>query len=49
LGFGIWLLAIDSTDTAQNQELGHPRVGGKLSPNTLAWILAKVQQAKDKG
>ena len=46
---GLWLLAIDSTDTAQNQELGYPRVGGKLSSDTLAWIVSKLQQAQAKG
>ena len=46
---GLWLLAIDSTDSAQNQELGYPRVGGRLSPETLTWILAKLQQAHEKG
>jgi hypothetical protein len=46
---GVWLLAIDSTDTAQNQMLGYPRVGGKLSPDTLTWIVTKLQQAQMKG
>lgn len=46
---GLWLLAIDSTDTAHNQDLGHPRVGGKLSPETLDWIVTKLDQAKQKG
>lgn len=46
---GLWLLAIDSTDTAQNQQLGYPRVGGKLSPDTLGWIVEKLQQAQAKG
>lgn len=46
---GLWLLAIDSTDSARNQELGYPRVGGRLSPETLSWILAKLQQAHEKG
>lgn len=46
---GLWVLGIDSTDTAQNDELGKPRVGGKLSPGTLAWMVAKVQLAQAQG
>lgn len=46
---GLWLLALDSTDSEQNEQLGHPKVGGKLSPETLAWVLAKLQQAQARG
>lgn len=46
---GLWLLAIDSTDSCQNEELGYPEVGGKLSSNTLAWVQAKLQQAQARG
>lgn len=46
---GLWLLALDSTDTAANQTLGHPRVGGRLTPATLDWALAKIQQARSRG
>lgn len=46
---GLWVVGIDSTDTAQNETLGYPVVGGKLSPSTLAWVMEKVQVAQTKG
>jgi hypothetical protein len=46
---GLWLLAVDSTDSEHNEQLGHPKVGGKLSPETLAWVLAKLEQAQARG
>jgi hypothetical protein len=46
---GLWLLAIDSTDAQQNEQLGYPVVGGKLSPTTLAWVQAKLKQAQARG
>jgi hypothetical protein len=46
---GLWLIGIDSTDAQQNEQLGYPVVGGKLSPSTLAWVQAKLQQAQASG
>jgi len=46
---GLWLLAIDSTDSGRNKLLGYPEVGGKISPATMAWTLAKLRQANDRG
>ena len=46
---GLWLLGIDSTDASQNEQLGYPVVGGELSPSTLAWVQAKLQQAQARG
>lgn len=46
---GLWLIGIDSTDASENEQLGYPVVGGRLSPSTLAWIQAKLQQAQARG
>ena len=46
---GLWLLAIDSTDSGQNQELGYPRVGGHVLPQTMAWIQSRMQAAAQHG
>jgi len=46
---GLWLLALDSTDAARNQELGYPMVSGQLSPTTLAWVQLKLTQAQAQG
>lgn len=35
---GLWLLAIDSTDTERNLREGSPEVNGRLDPATLTWI-----------
>ena len=46
---GVWLLAIDSCDYEQNAQLGHSAVGGRLVPETLAWVLDQLQQARVQG
>ena len=46
---GLWWLAIDSTDAQQNEQLGYPVVGGRLSPPTLAWVLDKLAEAQKRG
>jgi 3',5'-cyclic AMP phosphodiesterase CpdA len=42
---GIWLLAIDSCDYADNHALGVSVTSGRLLPATQAWILARLQEA----
>jgi 3',5'-cyclic AMP phosphodiesterase CpdA len=46
---GLWLLAIDSCDYQNNWQCGTPRVGGRLSPETMTWILAKIQEGQANG
>lgn len=46
---GLWLLAIDSTDSGENQALGYPRVGGHVLPQTMAWIQGRMQEAHQRG
>ena len=46
---GLWLLAIDSCDYQENWQLGTPVVSGRITPETMAWILAKLQQAQANG
>jgi hypothetical protein len=46
---GVWLLAIDSCNYEHNAQLGYPVVGGRLLPETLAWVQGQLQQAKVHG
>ena len=46
---GLWLLAIDSCKYQDNLELGTPVVSGRLSAETMAWIVATLQDAHAKG
>jgi 3',5'-cyclic AMP phosphodiesterase CpdA len=46
---GLWLLAIDSCKYQENELQGTPVIGGRISPETMAWILAQLQQAKAQG
>jgi hypothetical protein len=46
---GLWLLAIDSCKYQDNLELGTPVVSGRISPETMTWILAKLQEAQAAG
>ena len=46
---GLWLLCLDSTDSATNFEQGFPNVGGAFSPATLAWIEARLIEANESG
>lgn len=46
---GLWLLAIDSTDSGHNQELGSPRIGGHILPQTMTWIQSRLQEAHRRG
>jgi len=34
----LWLLMLDTTQSGNNQELGHPQLDGQLSSATLRWI-----------
>jgi 3',5'-cyclic AMP phosphodiesterase CpdA len=42
---GIWILAVDSCEYADNQALGTPVTAGRLSPATQAWILERLKEA----
>lgn len=46
---GLWLLAIDSCKYDQNKARGTPVIGGKISPETIRWIVAQMQQARASG
>ncbi len=46
---GLRLIAIDSCKYQQNLELGTPVVSGRISPETMTWILAQIQEAKSAG
>ena len=39
----LWLLAIDSCKYQDNLQLGTPVIGGRLSPETMTWILTRLQ------
>ena len=43
---GVWLLGIDSCLYDNNITQGHPETGGALSDERLAWLLAKLSEAK---
>jgi len=43
---GLWLLAIDSCNYADNERLGTPVIGGRISVETMAWIVNQLQQAR---
>jgi hypothetical protein len=46
---GLWLLAIDSCKYQDNLALGTPVVSGRISAETMAWILARLHEAKARG
>lgn len=46
---GLWLLALDSAEYAENETLGRPVTAGRLSPETRAWARRKLAQAKASG
>jgi hypothetical protein len=43
---GLWLLALDSCKYQDNEQLGTPVVSGRLSPQTMSWVLGKLQEAQ---
>ncbi|MBI4911294.1 MAG: metallophosphoesterase [Acidobacteria bacterium] len=46
---GLWLLALDSCDYANNQTQGAPVTAGRLTAATQTWALARLQEARQKG
>jgi predicted phosphodiesterase len=46
---GLWLLALDSVKWAEDAQAPHPLVSGRLTPQTMAWALKKLQQAHARG
>ncbi len=42
---GLWVLALDSCKYAPSETQGTSRTAGRLSPETLAWIGARLEQA----
>jgi 3',5'-cyclic AMP phosphodiesterase CpdA len=46
---GLWLLAIDSCKYQENLELGTPVVSGRISAQTMGWILATLEEARARG
>ncbi len=46
---GLWLLALDSAKWAESAQEPHPLVSGRLTPQTLAWALQKLQLAHELG
>jgi 3',5'-cyclic AMP phosphodiesterase CpdA len=45
----VYLLAIDSCIYGENEELGYPVTGGRIRPETLAWIQDKAARAQANG
>jgi len=45
----VWLIAIDSCRYEENQPGQDPITGGRIKPETLAWILDKVRQGREQG
>jgi 3',5'-cyclic AMP phosphodiesterase CpdA len=46
---GLWLLAIDSCKYHDNFQLGTPVVSGRISAQTMSWILDRLQAAQAAG
>lgn len=46
---GLWLLGIDSCKYQGNEQLGYPVIGGQISPETMSWVLAQIQNAHAAG
>ncbi len=44
---GFWLLALDSCRYAEN--LNKPIIGGAINPDTLAWTMEVMEEAKNQG
>jgi 3',5'-cyclic AMP phosphodiesterase CpdA len=43
---GLWVLALDSCKYSENEVAGTPVTGGGLSEETLAWVQARLEQAR---
>ncbi len=46
---GLWLLGIDSCKYQENPESGPRAVGGRISPETMAWIQSMLEAARTQG
>ncbi len=46
---GLWLLAIDSCKYQENLQLGTAVVSGRISAQTMEWILATLDEARARG
>lgn len=46
---GLSLFGIDSTDTARNLELGHPRTGGSIREASRTWLKTQMNLARERG
>lgn len=46
---GLWLLAIDSCKYDQSKQVGSNVISGRIRPETMTWIEAKLRQARAGG
>ena len=46
---GLWVISIDSCLYEDNEMLGHSETGGRISAETMAWILGILDKAKTRG
>jgi len=46
---GVWVMGLDSCRYEDSKQLGYPVVGGRLKPQTMAWALNTIQEAKTRG
>ncbi len=46
---GVWVMGLDSCRYEDSRQLGYPVVGGRLKPQTMAWALNTIQEAKARG
>ncbi len=45
---GVWLFCLDACRWRENTSKGHPVTGGVFSDETLAWIVTKLSEARQK-
>ncbi|MCP4346284.1 MAG: metallophosphoesterase [Desulfobacterales bacterium] len=45
---GLWLFGLDSCEYDENEALGKPVTSGRLSQETIDWVLEKLGQAKEQ-
>jgi hypothetical protein len=46
---GLWLLAVDTCKYRENLEAGSAIIGGRISDRTMAWIEARLGEARARG
>lgn len=46
---GLWVFSLDVCKYDDNLVTGHPETGGTLRPETLAWVLEKLAEARTLG